>query len=342
MNNTNNVNILNNLIPSYNKVLYMGSGIVTVSTIAGLAGHTGLVDGPGSNARFHSPYGITVAQSGNIYVSDRLNGCVRKITADTHIVSTLPITFNGEPKGICVDSHENVYVVDEVVTAPVIHKMTPLGVITTDSIFATTLYNYDLEGIAIGPDDNIYFVHPDLHSIWKYDPSSSNLGCIANDHETAGSADGDISTARFHFPASIAVDILGNVYVGDGYYTVRKLTRGGIAPFYTYTTSTIAGLYNTPGTIDGTGSAARFGHIFGLCVNPNTGDIYIADTSNTIRKIDQDGVVTTISGIAGQPGSFDGYLQDARFNTPFGINSDSSGNLFIADTGNSTIRLLHW
>ena len=220
--------------------------------------------------------------------------------------------------------------------------MTPLGVVTTDSIFSTILYNYDLEGIAIGPDDKIYFVHPDLHSIWVYDPSNSNVHLLSGSTFLAGSSDGDADTAKFHFPASIAVDALGNVYVGDGYYTIRKLTRNGTGPVYTYTTSTIAGLYNTPGNADGIGSSARFGQIFGLCVNPNTGDIYIADTSDTIRKIDKDGVVTTISGLAGHPGAFDGYIQDARFNTPYGINSDSSGNLFIADTGNSTIRLLHW
>src|SRR5262249_9461152 len=88
--------------------------------------------------------------------------------------------------------------------------------------------------------------------------------------------------------------------------------------------------------------AARFPRLFG---GPPTaaGNVYVADTSNdTIRKLTAAGVVTTLAGaalLAGfPPGSADGKGADARFNAPYGVAADSAGNVYVADTGNDTIR----
>ncbi len=65
----------------------------------------------------------------------------------------------------------------------------------------------------------------------------------------------------------------------------------------------------------------------------------MADTrNNTIRKITSGGIVTTIAGSAGHPGSNDGAGFEARFNHPTGVAVDASGNLFVADEGNNLIR----
>ena len=69
------------------------------------------------------------------------------------------------------------------------------------------------------------------------------------------------------------------------------------------------------------------------------GNVYVADTVNdTIRKITPAGVVTTLAGMAGQHGSADGTGSAARFDHPVGVAVDAAGNVYVADTGNDTIR----
>jgi sugar lactone lactonase YvrE len=71
----------------------------------------------------------------------------------------------------------------------------------------------------------------------------------------------------------------------------------------------------------------------------SAGNLYVADASgNTIRKITPTGVVSTLAGSTGAVGSQDGTGADARFNQPGGLTVDSAGNVYVADTGNATIR----
>src|SRR5947207_13621354 len=103
-----------------------------------------------------------------------------------------------------------------------------------------------------------------------------------------------------------------------------------------YTFTTFAGL--PPGSTDGTGSAARFNRPAGVAVD-SAGNTYVADTVNsTIRKITAAGVVTTFAGLAGSTGSTNGTGNAARFNGPVAVTIDNIGNIFVADTNNSTIR----
>ena len=102
--------------------------------------------------------------------------------------------------------------------------------------------------------------------------------------------------------------------------------------------TTLAGLAGSPGSANGTGSGARFQYPFGVAVD-GAGNLYVADSFNsTIRKITPDRVVTTLAGVAGQTGSDDGTGNGARFNYPFDVAVDGAGNLYVADSGNNTIR----
>ena len=145
-------------------------------------------------------------------------------------------------------------------------------------------------------------------------------------------ADGTGSGARFGYPMGIGVDPAGNIYVADsGNQLIRKVTPAGAV-------SILAGHPGVTGTLDGTGTAALFSDPRGLVVDPS-GNVFVADTgNNTIRKITPAGVVTTVAGNPQSSGSVDGTGPGALFDTPWGLALDASGNLYIADTGNSTIR----
>ena len=134
------------------------------------------------------------------------------------------------------------------------------------------------------------------------------------------------------------MDSEGNVYVADsGNHTIREVTPDGT----NWVVTTLAGLAGSAGTDDGTGSTARFNYPGGVAVD-SAGNLYVADTANhTIREVTPDGtnwVVTTLAGLAGNFGSSNGLGSTARFYLPFGVTVDTNGNVYVADTANSTIR----
>jgi uncharacterized repeat protein (TIGR03803 family) len=147
-----------------------------------------------------------------------------------------------------------------------------------------------------------------------------------------GSSDGTGGTAAFCNPESVAVDSAGNVYVADeSNDEIRKITPSGVV-------TTLAGSAGQVGSSNGTGSAARFDDPEGVAVD-SAGNVYVADNQNDeIRKITPSGVVTTLSGSAGQRGSSNGTGSAARFYDPSGVAVDSAGNVYVADWGNDEIR----
>jgi sugar lactone lactonase YvrE len=155
---------------------------------------------------------------------------------------------------------------------------------------------------------------------------------LAGQPGSHGSLDSQGSAARFWAPFGIAVDGLGNVYVAEvANGTIRKISPAGQA-------GTLAGLAGNPGSSDGVGDNAQFRNPWGVAVD-RTGTVYVADSSSsTIRKITPAGAVSTFAGLAGNPGSRDGLGSQARFCNPHGVAVDRAGNLYVADTGNDTIR----
>src|SRR6185369_2059303 len=126
------------------KVTPVGTNWV-VTTLAGLAGDPGSVDGTGHEARFDAPYRVAVDNAGNIYVADTFNDAIRKLTAvgTNWVVTTLAglggvhgsaegtgtnATFNG-PSSVAVDSAGSVYVADQI--NHTVRKVTSEGVVTT-------------------------------------------------------------------------------------------------------------------------------------------------------------------------------------------------------------------
>lgn len=113
---------------------------------------------------------------------------------------------------------------------------------------------------------------------------------------------------------------------------------GGVSGPKSAVVTTFAGAAGQSGSADGTGADARFHNPDGIIADVS-GNLYVSDYgSHIIRKITPAGVVTTIAGTADQTGSVDGTGAAARFNWPAGIAIGLSGNLYITDLENQTIR----
>ena len=190
---------------------------------------------------------------------------------------------------------------------------------------------YTPGSVALDTSDNVYVTDYDNHTIRKITPAGL-VTTLAGRGGVPGAIDGPGNVARFNGPATLDVDSHGIVYVtDDSNNTIRKITPAGVV-------TTLAGLAGTPGSNDGTGNMARFNNPIGVAVDSAT-NVYVADYGNhTIRKITPDGVVTTLAGSAGKIGSADGTGGIARFNEPHHVRVDSAGNIYVADSGNHTIR----
>ncbi len=321
------------------------------TTFAGLAGAQGSADGPGASARFFLPIALAMDGAGNLYVTEFSNQTVRKITP-AGVVSTLAGLAGSagsadgtgssarfdSPVGIAVDAAGNLYVSDYYNNT--VRKITPGNSVTTlagqapvagsaDGLGAAARFNRPW-GIALDSGGNLYVADRLNHEIRKI-TSAGLVSSFAGLAGVAGSADGVGSNARFNEPMGVAVDGSGTVYVCEfGNSTIRKIAADG-------TVSAFAGAAGAPGTADGVGAAARFNQPLGVALD-GAGALYVADTFNSlIRRIAVDGTVTTLAGQSGS-GSSDGVAGAARFNQPNGIVADAAGNIYVADTGNHTIR----
>jgi len=321
-----------------------------VSTVAGLAQTSGLVNDIGTAARFNNPWGIAVDTSGNLYIAELNNHAIRKIANDApRTVTTLAggtfgsqdgtgpgPRFNG-PRGVAVDGAGTVYLADTGNNR--IRQVTAAGVVTTlagsfrnggfDGAGATARFN-NPEGIAVDAAGVVYVADTTNDNIRKI--ALGTVTTLAGFAGSFGSADGAEGAARFGLPFGVAVDSSRTVYVADrGNNTIRKITPAGVV-------TTFAGLADNGGNVDGTGSAARFGSPAGVAVD-SAGTAYVFDAGNgTVRKITPDRVVTTLAG-DGTFGRTDGTGSAARFSSQGGIAVDSTtGVVYVADGLNNSIR----
>ncbi len=185
-------------------------------------------------------------------------------------------------------------------------------------------------GAAIAPDGTIYVTDAGTsHRVRRIDPAG-RVSTVAGG--TRGFADGYGTLARFDTPSAIAIDPAGVLYVADtANNIIRRITPEG--EVITHAGDGIAGHR------DGPAADARFNAPIGLTIDAG-GRVIVADTYNDrIRAIAPDGRVTTIAG-SGVPGALDGAGTDARFDTPSGVAVDASGTIYVADTGNSVVRLI--
>jgi sugar lactone lactonase YvrE len=307
-----------------------------VSTMAG-SNTAGSADGQGNAAGFNQPSGIGVDVSGNVYVADTWNYEIRKISP-SGLVSTLAgstksgnsdgqgvnAQFNN-PTGIAVDASGTVYVADNYNSA--IREISPNGFVSTLGNASNIFYLPF--GVAVDAFGYIYVADTYNNEIRKITPVQ--VSTLAGS-TVSGNSNGQGSSARFNNPHGIIIDALGNKYIADMYNNIiRKITPGGLV-------STLAGS-GIAGSIDGQGVAASFNGPTDIAFDLS-GNLYVSDTyNNKIRIISPTGLVSTFAGST-IAGSTDGQGTAAGFNMPRGITMDASGNLFVADYGNSKIRMI--
>jgi hypothetical protein len=205
-----------------------------------------------------------------------------------------------------------------------------IGIGNVDGI-GTAAKFFGPDGLVADSLGNIYVADSFNNLIRKITPAGV-VTTFAGTANLKGSGDGTGTAATFNYPTGIAIDSTGTLFVVDSNNdTIRKITPAGAV-------STFAGTAGIVGGLDGVGSAARFNYPYGIAID-NLDTIYISDMANNmIRKITPAGTVTTLAGSTGTGGSIDATGAAASFNTPLGLTTDSTGNVFVVDKGNSTIR----
>ena len=172
---------------------------------------------------------------------------------------------------------------------------------------------------------------PGNRTIRKVVIATGAVTTLAGTAGMQGSTDATGAKARFVSPIGITTDGV-NLYVADdGNNTIRKVVIA------TGVVTTLAGTAGITGSTDATGAAASFKAPQGITTDGT--NLYVADSgNNTIRKVViATGAVTTLAGTAGITGSSDATGAAASFNSPQAVTTDGT-NLYIADSGNKTIR----
>lgn len=335
-----------------------------VTTIAGLAGISGDVDGSNSLARFNYPHGVATASDGSLVITDGSNYKLRNVRLEgtNWVVRTIagcggPESQDGfgsdarfnHPWGIALAEGNKVFVSDENN-----HTIRCATKTATNWLVSTVAGSSRLPGSLDGTNGQALFRTPrglatDRNGVLYVSDHSNNIirkisfagsdatvRTIAGNPGVAGSVDGTNASALFNRPLGIAVDQHRNLYVADNQRIRRVAPEGS-----NWITTTLAGQAGISGYLDGSNNVARFSSPCGVAVDALT-NIFVADFGNyVIRKISPLGtnwVVTTIAGLKGSVGRQDGTNSAARFWNPYGVAADSGGSVYVTDAGNHTIR----
>ncbi len=198
---------------------------------------------------------------------------------------------------------------------------------TSDGV-GTSASFYSPRGVATDAAGNVYVTDNWTGLIRKISPTAVVTTLAGNDK-----IDMDGRGTTFWYPAGIAVDASGYLYVADSHNNrIRKVSPEGAV-------TTFAGT-GVRGYADGPGAVAEFYNPEGVALDAS-GNLYVADLhNNRIRKISPEGVVSTVAG-SGASGADDGKGANASFNSPYDVAVDAIGNVYVADTHNNLIRKIN-
>ena len=241
---------------------------------------------------------------------------------------------------IIVDLAGNLYIADQ--SNNVVRKVTPDGTITTvagngtssdsgDGGQATDAGVYYPYGLAIDLAGNLY-ISDNGHRIRMVTPDGIIRTTAGNGNGSYTGDGGQATDASLNYPAGLAVDALGNLYIADqGNDVIREITPDGII-------RTIAGFTAGYAGDGGPATNATLTRPAGVAIDAH-GNLFIADQGNhVIREITPDGIMHTVAGFTAGYSGDGGPATFAQLNSPTSIAVDALGNLYIADDGNNVIR----
>ena len=322
-----------------------------VSTIAGVPGEPGLVNGAGGAAQFDYPCGLEVGPDGRIYVADRKNGRIRVVDPDTGETRSLEdangVIEAAEPYDVTFDDDDNLYFTDLASC-----QLRRVNVVSLESevVFGRPDECYSADGVALdarlGEPRGLAY-HPD-GLVFVTDRVGENVraldlatGVVSTPFGSVGDGnfgfvDGTWNEARFHKPTGLAVD--GQLlYVADSdndAMRVANLDDGMV--------TTLAGI-GINGNADGPGAGASFSWPVDPIV-ASDGDLYVIDPGgHSIRRVDLDDPayeVSTAAGAVGNSGADDGIGTDVRMSEPRGLARGDDGVVWVIDTFNMLVRTL--
>ena len=285
----------------------------TITTVAGngKAGYKGN-GGQATDAELQAPGSVAVDSSGDLFIADTANNTVREVNASTGVITTVAGTGTAGYNG--------------------------------DSIQATAAKLNAPDGVAVDSSGDLFIADTGNNRIREVVLGTGVITTVAGTGTAGYNADSIQATAaELNAPDGMAVDSSGDLFIADtGNNRIREVYGAG-AGIFAGVITTVAGS-GTPG-FAGDGSLAAATNVRlqapqGVTVDSD-GDLFIADTKNNrIREVNNStDIITTVAGngVAGFNG--DGILATAtKLNAPEGVAIDSSGNLFIGDTGNNRIR----
>lgn len=326
-----------------------------VTTFAGTPGVAGHVDGPTSDSQLSSPRDIAIDSAGTLWFVDQGTCYLRKVVngAVTSVARLIP----GPLSGSCFLESLNSSGFDsaELEISPAgevfVSERTRNSILRVDSAGTVSLFAGDpasFGGSADGPRldarfrsprglafdlaGNLYVADSGNGTIRRIDPGG-NVTTIAGAAQDRRHLDGVGNAARFSNPVGLVLSGSQTLAITDvGSNTVRLMD------LTTMVVTTIAGSPGASGSVDGTGSAARFLTPYGVSTTAS-GDLVVSDSGNsTLRRVSLSGVVTTLAGQAPPGGLVDGTGAAARFAGPHLIAASAAGELYVSDMESSVIR----
>jgi uncharacterized protein (TIGR03437 family) len=333
-----------------------GSGIVSTAAGNGIENYSG-DGGPATVAQINTPSNMVLDAVGNLYIADSANNRVRRVSPGGVIVTVAgngvagysgdggPATsaMLNSPEGLAADADGNVYIADTKNNR--IRKLLPSGKIISiagngnaaffgDGGPADAGSIHSPEALYSAGGGHIYIADTGNQRVRELLPDGTITTVAGNGVPGVAGDGGPATSAQLNQPAGVTLDAAGNIYIADqGNNRVRLVSTNG-------TISTFAGAATFALGDGGPATGAQLSAPASVALDA-AGNVYIADSGHNRIRVVSGGTINTLAGTGVCCYEGDGGpASAAQLNSPWGLLEDSSGRLFVADSGNNAIRLI--